>query len=68
MEKETIERPEFVTDECLEFLDDLRLSGVTNMFGASPYIEEEFPTVTHDEAVKIVSYWMRTFSERHKKD
>jgi hypothetical protein len=24
------------------FLEDLRDSGVTNMFGASPYIQEEF--------------------------
>jgi hypothetical protein len=29
--------PEFVTDDMLEFLDRLRKSGVTNMFGAKPY-------------------------------
>jgi len=34
----TTERPEIVTDEHLDYLDELRESGVTNMFGAGAYL------------------------------
>lgn len=54
-----------VTDEMLEFLDDLRDSGETNMFGASPYLREEFPHLDREGARKVLSRWMETFSERH---
>ena len=61
MNKEnTHERPSFVTDEHLEYLDVLRQSGATNMWGAGPYVEEEFG-VTHKAAIEIVFYWMKTF-------
>lgn len=60
-----MERPEFVTEEHLEFLDDLRESGVTNMFGATPYIEDEYPELTGQEAKDLLLYWMDSFSERH---
>ncbi len=53
-------RPENVTDEHLEYLDDLRESGETNMFGANPYVQREFG-LTRAEASPIVSYWMETF-------
>lgn len=58
-------RPEFVTDEHLEFLDSLRDSGVTNMFGAASYVQEEFPELSKDESREVLFYWMHTFSERH---
>lgn len=44
-----------------EYLDDLRESGRTNMFGASPYIMAEFGVSKH-EARAILSEWMKTFS------
>lgn len=59
--EEKIERPEFVTNDMLEFLDDLRESGDTNMFGARPYVMEEFPELTRQEAGHVLSYWMKTF-------
>ena len=49
----------------LEYLDDLRDSGETNMFGAASYIRETFG-VSRNESTKILSYWMHTFSERHQ--
>jgi hypothetical protein len=55
-----IERPAVVTDEMLTFLDELRRSGVTNMFGARPYIEAMY-AVDKETASLILSYWMRTF-------
>ncbi len=60
----TIEKPEGLTDEHLEFLDLLRESGVTQMFGAGIYLEETFG-LPKAQARKILSYWMQTFSERH---
>ncbi len=59
----TIEKPTKLTDEHLEYLDELRESGVTNMFGASGYLVREFD-LTKDEAREILSYWMKTFGER----
>ena len=46
------------------FLDDLRLSGTTNMFGAVPYIRAEYPNLTAKEASGMLTEWMRTFAER----
>ena len=43
-----------------EFLDDLRESGVTNMFGAGQYLQEEFG-VDRREAKTIVLEWMKSF-------
>ncbi len=57
-------RPSLITDEHLEYLDDLRESGITNMFGASVFIEQDF-NVSRDDARLILGYWMKTFEERH---
>ena len=55
-------RPNYVTDEHLEYLDNLRESGQTNMFGATPYIQQEFGEEKHF-AQQILSYWMETFGD-----
>lgn len=60
---QTIERPEFVTDAHLEYLDDLRESGVINMFGAADYVARQFPMLTRTQARQVLSYWMQTFGE-----
>jgi hypothetical protein len=60
-------KPVKLTDDHLKFLDALRQSGATNMFGASPYLREEYADLSESEARAILSYWMRTFSERHPK-
>ena len=60
-----IQRPDYVKDEHLEFLDELRDSGDTNMFGARPYLMNEFWDLTKQEAAAILTYWMGTFGERH---
>ena len=51
-------------DEVNNFLDMLRRTGVTNMFGATPYIQEQFNTTKYD-AQRFLLKWMETFSERH---
>jgi len=53
------------TNEHLEFLDELRESGATNMFGAVPYLQKAFPYLAKDEAREILIHWMETFGERH---
>lgn len=63
-----VARPEVVKDEHLDFLDDLRDSGTTNMFGARPYLLAAFPELKRDEGMKVLQYWMDSFSERHPSD
>jgi len=62
-----IKKPALVTDAHLEFLDGLRESGVTNMFGAGSYLKEEFG-VNRAESHTILCYWMKLFAERHPKE
>jgi hypothetical protein len=59
MERSTL-RPTFITDEHLEYLDDLREGGETNMFGAGRYLMKSFK-VTSTVAREILAYWMKTF-------
>lgn len=44
------------------FLDDLRKSGVTNMWGAGPYLDDAFG-LKGDESTPILVAWMKTFSD-----
>ena len=64
MNEEQAERPEIVTDDMLEYLDFLRESGVTNMYGAGVYLEAEYD-MSRQDARTVLSYWMHTFGERH---
>lgn len=57
------ERPEYVTDELLEYLDELRASGAVNMFGAGTYLRKEF-ALSRNESSIALGYW---FSERVSK-
>jgi hypothetical protein len=59
------EKPEYLTEEHLLYLDQLRESGVTNMFGAVPFIMLQFPDLSEQQAKKVLIYWMKTFSDRH---
>ena len=47
------------------YLDQLRESGITNMFGASPYLQEAFDLDRY-EAKDVLLEWMQTFSTRNK--
>ncbi len=53
-------------DEVFEYLDALRESGITNMFGAAPYLMEEF-SFDKREASQWLVEWMQTFSERYSR-
>lgn len=47
--------------EMFEYLDTLRESGVTNMFGAGPYLEQAFD-IDRREAKTILLEWMHQYS------
>ena len=61
-----IERPDIVTDAMLEYLDDLRDSGVTNMYGAGEYLEHTFSELNRKNSHEVLQYWMKTFSDRNR--
>lgn len=48
--------------EIFEYLNRLRDSGITNMFGATPYIIEEF-NINKRDASKALTTWMGIFEE-----
>ena len=65
-EKSTASGKRQATDqekEVFSFLDDLRESGVTNMFGASPYVRDEFNDIGQLESRQLVASWMTNYNE-----
>lgn len=46
--------------EHYDYLIELRDSGVTNMWGATPYLEQRFD-LTEEEASKILLEWIKSF-------
>jgi uncharacterized protein YciI len=50
-----------MTEDHKKYLDNLRESGVINMFGATLYLVRDFPELNREEAKTVLSEWMRTF-------
>ena len=48
--------------EYFDYLELLRDSGVTNMFGAGPYLEETFD-LSRSEARKVLISWMESYKK-----
>ena len=55
-------------DIYFKFLDDLRESGVTNMFGAASYLEVAFPELTKLEAKTLLIEWISYISSSLDKE
>jgi len=59
---------DFITNEQREqyyrYLDGLRNSGVTNMFGAVPYLTAAY-NLKEDVAIDVLTSWMTSFNKRH---
>ena len=49
-----------MNEEYYNFLNELRESGKTNMFGAGSYLQEEFG-LDKKEAHEILMAWMKQF-------
>lgn len=43
------------------YLENLRKSGVTNMFGAAPYLEKSFG-LSRKEAQEILADWIKNYN------
>jgi len=50
-----------IKPKAFAFLDNLRESGITNMFGATPYLVEEFGIDKKAAAVLLMA-WMQQYS------
>ena len=48
--------------EAYTYLDELRDSGVTNMFGAGPYVKSNFG-ISDEEAKEFVLGWMKAVED-----
>lgn len=53
-------------NEVFKYLDALRESSITNMYGSGPWLENEFGMDRY-EARDTILEWMRTFTERHSR-
>ena len=70
------ERPEGLTDEMLEYLDDLREGGSINMLGAAAPLANEFALYYKSmagnyrpnlrKARSYLVYWMETFGNESR--
>ena len=47
-------------DTMFTYLEGLRQSGVTNMFGAGPYLEREFG-LDRNEAKEVLLNWIKSY-------
>lgn len=47
--------------QVMEYLNVLRNSGETNMYGATPYITSEFG-ISHSEARTLLALWMKNYN------
>ena len=56
-----VEKP--TEDTMFTYLDGLRVCGITNMFGAGPYLEREFG-LTKREARDVLTAWMKNFDKK----
>lgn len=60
---EAIERPEFVTDNMLDYLDGCRDIGM-GIGDAQAGLRYHFG-IGYDASSAVALYWIRTFTERH---
>jgi hypothetical protein len=49
-------------EDYFKYLNELRASGDTNMWGAGPYLEDKF-WLTKQEAKDVLVAWIKSFEE-----
>ena len=54
-------------EEYYQVLEGIRQSGITNMFGAAPYLKEFCPELSHKLSQAILVNWIRNYDELNKK-
>lgn len=55
------------TNKYWIYLENLRRSGVTNMYGAGPYLEQRFG-LSRNDARKILIDWMKNYNREDYED
>lgn len=53
-------------EEYYTYLDELRRSGITNMWGAAPYLKDAFDMDDITVARNILKDWQDTFADRRE--
>lgn len=61
---ENLQEPAMMTSAHTEFLNELKTSGQTNMFGAKDFLMDEFIDLKEKEAKDILLYWMAVSSKQ----
>lgn len=54
-------------EEYYQVLENIRQSGITNMFGAAPYLKELCPELSHKMAQAVLVNWIHNYTELNKK-
>ena len=54
-------------EQYYKVLEAIRESGITNMFGAAPYLKEFCPELSHKLAHAILVNWIHNYNELNKK-
>lgn len=49
------------TNKYWIYLENLRRSGITNMYGAAPYLMDKF-AISRKEATEILADWMKNYN------
>lgn len=58
-------RPEYLKDDHILFLDELMASGQMTSFKVSQILMHRFPLLSYEEVNNIVAYWIYTYNDRH---
>lgn len=54
-------------EEYYKVLEGIRRTGVTNMFGAAPYLKEFCPELSRQESNEILCNWMENYDKLTEK-
>jgi hypothetical protein len=54
-------------EEYYQALEAIRESGITNMFGAAPYLKELYPELSHKLSQAILVNWIHHYDELNEK-
>lgn len=52
-------------EEYFKVLDEIRNSGLVNMFGSAKPLRDMFPDLSREESKSIVIQWMKSYHKRH---
>ncbi len=62
-ERSVLEKPSFIKKEHLILLNALEESAALNMFISVPYLLENDPELSADQAQQVLIYWLKSYNE-----